>query len=55
MRSFLASTPHKNFIRIPLESIRWAECVALMGEKAYKVFMEKSEGKRSRGISMHSW
>ena len=29
--------------------------MALLGEKRYKVFMEKSEGNRSLGISVHRW
>jgi hypothetical protein len=55
MRSFMGFTPHQNIIRIKLRRIRWAKCLVLKGEKRYKVFMEKSEGKRSLGISEHRW
>ena len=55
MRSFMAFTPHKNVIMTQLGSIRWTECVALVGEKRYEVFIEISEGKGSLGMSVHRW
>jgi hypothetical protein len=48
-------TPFQNTIWFKLRRARWAKCVVLVGEKTYKVFMGKSEGKRSLGVSMHKW